>query len=63
VDGGALQLGLFDEKNLLELTHPDFPGERLVACRNTCCRAGWMVGSRAGWLMTTGDLEGVQAGT
>ena len=34
VDGGALQLGLFDEKNLFELTHPDYPGERLVACRN-----------------------------
>ncbi len=32
--GGALQLGLFDERNLFELTHPDFPDERLVACRN-----------------------------
>jgi hypothetical protein len=31
---GQLQLGLFDERNLFELTHPDFPGERLVACRN-----------------------------
>ena len=29
-----LQLGLFDERNLLELAHPDYPGERLVACRN-----------------------------
>ena len=27
-------MGLFDECNLFELTHPDFPGERLVACRN-----------------------------
>ena len=34
VNGGALQLGLFDERNLFELTHPDYPGERLVACRN-----------------------------
>lgn len=34
LDGGALQLGLFDERNLFELTHPDFPAERLVACRN-----------------------------
>jgi transposase len=34
VAGGHLQLGLFDERNLCELTHPDFPGERLVACRN-----------------------------
>jgi transposase len=31
---GHLQLGLFDERNLFEMTHPDFPGERLVACRN-----------------------------
>lgn len=29
-----IQLGLFDQQNLFELTHPDFPGERLVACRN-----------------------------
>ena len=32
--GGHLQMGLFDERNLFELTHPDVPGERLVACRN-----------------------------
>jgi transposase len=31
---GHVQLGLFDERNLFELTHPDFPDERLVACRN-----------------------------
>jgi transposase len=34
VTSGALQLGLFDERNLFELTHPDFPRERFVACRN-----------------------------
>jgi hypothetical protein len=33
-DEGALQLGLFDERNLFEFTHADYPGERLVACRN-----------------------------
>ncbi len=32
--GGALQLGLFDDRHLFELTHPDYPGERLIACRN-----------------------------
>ncbi len=31
---GAIQMGLFDECNLFELKHPDFPGERLIACRN-----------------------------
>ena len=34
VEGGQLQLDLFDERNLFELAHPDYPGERLVACRN-----------------------------
>jgi len=34
VDGGTLQLGLFDERNLAELTSPAYPGERLVVCRN-----------------------------
>jgi transposase len=33
-DGGPLQLSLFDEQNLAEIEHPDYPGERLVACRN-----------------------------
>jgi hypothetical protein len=34
VEQGQLQLGLFDERNLLELSAPDYPGERLIACRN-----------------------------
>jgi len=34
LEQGHLQLGLFDERNLLELSSPDYPGERLVACRN-----------------------------
>ncbi|RKE25917.1 transposase [Paraburkholderia sp. BL23I1N1] len=34
VEQGQLQLGLFDERNLVELSLPDYPGERLVACRN-----------------------------
>ena len=34
VKTGHVQLGLFDEQNLFEFTHSDFPGERLVACRN-----------------------------
>lgn len=32
--GGDLQMGLFDERNLFEFTSAEFPGERLVACRN-----------------------------
>ena len=32
--GGPLQPTLFDQHNLAEITHPDYPGERLIACRN-----------------------------
>jgi len=38
-DGGPLQLGLFDESNLAEISHPDYPDERLVACRNPALAA------------------------
>jgi transposase len=34
VDAGELQLSLFDERDLFELRSSDYPGERLVACRN-----------------------------
>lgn len=34
LESDALQLSLFDERDLFELTSPDYPGERLVACRN-----------------------------
>ena len=33
-DDGPLQLSLFDTQNLAEITHPDYPGERLICCRN-----------------------------
>jgi len=33
-EGGPLQMSLFDEQDLAEITPDDFPGERLVACRN-----------------------------
>jgi hypothetical protein len=36
---GALQMSLFDEVNFAEITHPDYPGERLVACRNPALAA------------------------
>ena len=34
VDDKSFQPELFDERNLINLTHPDYPGEQLVACRN-----------------------------
>jgi hypothetical protein len=33
-EAGSLQLSLFDERDLATITSPDYPGERLVACRN-----------------------------
>jgi hypothetical protein len=33
-DDGPLQMSLFDQGNLAAITHPDYPVERLVACRN-----------------------------
>jgi hypothetical protein len=33
-DDGPLQLSLFDESDLAEFSHPDYPDERLIACRN-----------------------------
>jgi hypothetical protein len=39
VRGGDLQLTLFDQIDLAEITSPDFPGERLVACMNPFLRA------------------------
>lgn len=41
-EAGALQLSLFDDRDLAEITSPDFPGERLVVCRNP-----WLAAERA----------------
>jgi hypothetical protein len=34
VEGGVLQLSLFDQRDMASITAPDFPDERLVVCRN-----------------------------
>ena len=38
-DDGPLQMSLFDTQDMAEITHPDFPGERLIACRNPALAA------------------------
>lgn len=38
LDQEHIQLGLFDERNLMEIETPDFPGERLVVCCNPALR-------------------------
>jgi hypothetical protein len=39
VADGPLQLSLFDERDLAEISSPDYPGERLIACRNPALAA------------------------
>jgi hypothetical protein len=38
-DAGALQMSLFDERDMAAITSPDFPGERLIVCRNPALAA------------------------
>src|SRR6267378_3621011 len=38
-DDGPLQMSLFDAQELAEIRHPDYPGERLIACRNPALAA------------------------
>ena len=61
VEQGQLQLDLFDERNLVELSSPDYPGERLVACRNPQL-AKLRTHKREELLTATeGNLEKIQA--
>jgi hypothetical protein len=66
-DGGPLQMSLFDQQDLAEIAHPDYPGERLIACRNPAL-AELRVRKRADLLACTEALldkiaTRVQAGT
>jgi hypothetical protein len=38
-DEGPLQMSLFDEQDFAEISHPDYPGERLVCCRNPALKS------------------------
>ncbi len=39
LEGGAFQMSLFDERDMAAITSPDFPGERLILCRNAALAA------------------------
>jgi transposase len=58
VEQGHLQLGLFDQRNLAEITSPDYPDERLVACRNDAL-AKLRAHKRESLLLATEALLGV----
>jgi hypothetical protein len=61
VRDGALQLSLFDEADLAEITHPDYPGERLVACKNPLLEAERARKRESLLQATEADLEKIAA--
>jgi hypothetical protein len=61
VRGGALQLSLFDEQDLAEIASPDFPGERLVACKNPFLEAERARKRESLLAATETDLEKIAA--
>ena len=63
VPGGALQLSLFDEQDLAEIPHPDYPGERLIVCNNPLLAAD-RAGKRGELLAATeNDLAAIATAT
>jgi hypothetical protein len=61
VRDGALQLSLFDEMDLAEISSPDFPGERLVACKNPFLEAERARKRESLLQATEADLEKIAA--
>jgi hypothetical protein len=61
VRGGDLQLTLFDQTDLAEITSPDFPGERLVACKNPFLEAERARKRESLLKATEADLEKIAA--
>lgn len=60
-EAGTLQLSLFDQRDLAEITSPDYPNERLIVCRNP-----WLADERARkrndlLAATEQDLRAIQA--
>jgi transposase len=60
---GAFDLSLFDERDLAEITSPDYPGERLVVCRNPLLAAERARKRRELLLATEKELEKVVQAT
>jgi hypothetical protein len=59
--GGALQLSLFDQRDMASITSPDYPGERLIVCRNPDLAAKRAHARRELLAATERDLARVQA--
>ena len=63
VKGGALQLSLFDDRDMASITSPDFPGERLIVCRNPDLAAQRTRKREELLAATERDLARIQAAT
>jgi Transposase DDE domain len=63
VRDGALQLELFEQADLAEITHPDYPGERLVACKNPFLEAERARKRESLLAATEADLAKIAAAT
>jgi transposase len=60
-DDGPLQLTLFDQQNFAEISHPDYPGERLVCCRNPALVVSRRLTRESLLAATEADLEKIRA--
>jgi hypothetical protein len=60
-DGGPLQMSLFDTQNFAEITHPDYPGERLICCHNPVLAEDRARKREALLAATEKDLEKIRA--
>src|ERR1039457_2387003 len=60
-DDGPLQMSLFDTQNFAEISHPDYPGERLICCRNPFLAADRARKRQALLAATEKDLEKIRA--
>jgi DDE family transposase len=63
VEADALQLSLFDEQNLVAISHPDYPGERLIGCRNPALAAERTRKRRELLAATEKELDTIAAAT
>lgn len=61
ISNESLQLGLFDERNLFSFTDAEYPGERLIACRNTELAARRVYKRNSLLESTEKELEKVQS--
>src|ERR1700759_2399150 len=60
-EGGTLQLSLFDTRDMAEISSPDYPGERLVVCKNPLLAAERQRKRDELLTLTEADLSKIQA--